>query len=83
MDSKGIELLCENQLEYLFLVSLISSDNILTLEDAENRLKNIDEAEAALKEANVPEKKKKEIEKYLAKGRRILKGDIEEFKKNK
>jgi hypothetical protein len=80
ISKKGIEMLCEAKMEYLYLVSLISSDNILTIEDAEKNLGYIDEGEEAVKEANIPEEKKEEFYKYFASGRNILKQDIERFK---
>lgn len=78
---KEIDIICHNKMEYLFLVSLISSDNILSKEDAENSLKVIDEVEEALKTASISDKKKQEFKDYIEKGRGILNADIEEFNK--
>lgn len=83
ISSKIIEEICEGGMEYLFLVSLISSDNILTVEDAENGLKYIEESEKAVKNANIPNKKKEEFNTFFGKARNILKGDIKRFKKKK
>lgn len=83
ISSKIIEEICEGGTEYLFLVSLISSDNILTVEDAENGLKYIEESEKAVKGADIPNEKKEEFYTFLKKGKVILLGDIERFKKKK
>lgn len=79
--SKEIEVLCNINMEYFYLASLISNDNILSIEDAENGLKDIEIAENAVKEANISEDKKKEFYKYFKKGKKILNQDIENFKK--
>ena len=78
-----IEMLVKNKLEYLYLASLISSDRILSVEDAENSLKLIDESEKAVGMANISEEKKKEFYEHFNKGREILLCDIGEFKKEK
>lgn len=75
-----IDLICRSGLEYMFLVSLISSDNIKTIEDAEKSLKFIDEVEDAVKNAPISDNKKAEFNEYITKGRGILNGDIERFK---
>ena len=78
-----IETICESKMEYIFLASLISSDNILTIEDAEKSLQEIDDAENAVKESNLSDEKKDEFRDFFRKGREILKSDIEIFEKNK
>ena len=82
LDGKFIDAICESKLEYLFLASLISSDNILTTEDAKKSLKYIDSVEKALEDATITEEKKEEFRNYIEKGRDILKKDIERFNKN-
>ena len=77
-----IDLICRNKVEYMFMVSLISSDNIRTLNDAEKSLEFLDDVEKAVKEAPISKEKKEEFEKYIVKGRSILNGDIERFKQN-
>jgi len=69
-------------MENLFLVSLISSDNILTKEDAEKSLKMIDNIEKALEFTTIDDSKKYYFEEYIENGRKILKRDIEQFNKN-
>jgi len=78
---KEIDVICRNKLEYLFLASLISSDSILSKEDAECSLKLIGEVEEALKTATISDKKKQEFRDYIEKGREILNTDIEQFNK--
>ena len=82
MTRKDIEKICESGLEYLFLVSLVSSDNNMTIDECKQNLENYDALEAAVKEANIPEEKKEEFNKYITKGRNILNQDIERFKEN-
>ena len=72
-----------NGLEYMFLVSMISSDNILTIEDAEKSLEEIENVEKALPLTSIPNNKKEEFEEYIKKGRKILNADIERFKNEK
>ena len=81
LDGKFIDAICESKLEYLFLASLISSDNILTTEDAKKSLKYIDSIEKALDDATISDEKKEEFRNYIAKGRSILNKDIERFNK--
>ena len=77
-----IDLICRNKVEYMFMASLISSDNIRTLEDAEKSLEFLDDVEKAVKESPISKEKKAEFEKYIVKSRSILNGDIERFKEN-
>lgn len=80
MTSEAIEQLCQNKLEYLYLVSLISSDRIVTKEDAEKGLIEIEVGENAVKNANISDKKKQEFYDYFRKGREILMNDMERFR---
>ena len=81
LDGKFIDAICESKLEYLFLASLISSDNILTAKDAKKSLKYIDSVEKALEDATISDEKKEEFRNYIEKGRNILNKDIERFNK--
>lgn len=81
MKSEDIEKICELNLEYLYLGALISSDNILTIQDAEEGLKKIEDAEKAVDESSLSAKKKIELKGYFEKAKNILNGDIERFKK--
>ena len=82
MTGTDIDLICRNKIEYIFLVSLISSDNIRSVKDAERSLAYIDEVEEALKSASIGESKKMEFREYIKKGREILHADIERFNEN-
>ena len=82
MTGTDIDLICRNKLEYMFLASLISSDNIRDTKDAERSLKTIDEVEEALEKASIGESKKMEFREYIKKGREILHADIERFNEN-
>jgi hypothetical protein len=66
----------------MFLASLISSDNILTIKDAEKSLSFISQIEKALDTASINNVEKDEIKKYIEKGKNILSADIERFKEN-
>jgi len=81
MKSEDVEKICELNLEYLYLGALISSDNILTIQDAEEGLKKIEDTEKAVDESSLSAKKKMELKGFLERGRNILNGDIERFKK--
>ena len=81
MKGEDIEKICELNLEYLYLGSLISSDNIMTIQDAEEGLKKIEGTEKAVDESSLSAKKKMELKGFLERGRNILNGDIERFKK--
>lgn len=83
MTSKIIEEICDNGLEYLYLASLITSDNILSIEDAEKALEEVEKGENAVKESNLTNEKKEEFYTFFKKARNILNGDIERFKNEK
>lgn len=83
MTSKIIEEICDNGLEYLYLASLITSDNILSIEDAEKALEEVEKGENAVKESNLTNEKKEEFYTFFNKARNILNGDIERFKSEK
>lgn len=80
---KDIDIICRNnETKYMFLGSLISSDNILTTEDAEKSLEFINQIETALETSSIKDTDKNEIRNYLKKGKDILNADIERFNKN-
>lgn len=66
---------------YFYLVSLISSDSLLTVEDCEESLKEIDFCLEILSENNIENKEK--IEQMLIDGKEIVLRDLENFKKGK
>ena len=75
-----IELLHKSGFIYLALVSLISSDNLLGIDDCEKSLKELERFNEALKEANIEEEKKKEYQKYIDEGFDIVNRDLKRFK---
>ena len=79
IEPKLVEEICESEMLYLVLVSMISSDNILTKEDAEKSLVEADEFEEATKKADIPDDKREFIMEHLKKAREILNADIERF----
>ena len=83
LTGKDIDILCQYNFEHQFMVSLISSDNINSIKDAEKSLDFMNEVENALKTASISELKKMEFIKFINKGKEILNADIERFKKEK
>jgi len=83
LTGKDIDIICQYNFEYQFMVSLISSDNINSIEDAKKSLDFINEVENALKTASISESKKMEFMKYIKQGKEILNADIENFEKEK
>lgn len=63
---------------YFYLVSLISSDSLLTVEDCEESLKEIDFCLSVLPDNDIKDKER--IQKMLEDGRKIVLRDMETFK---
>ena len=63
---------------YFYLVSLISSDSLLTIEDCEESLKEIDFCLSVLPDNDIKDKER--IQKMLEDGREIVLRDMETFK---
>lgn len=63
---------------YFYLVSLISSDSLLTVEDCEESLKEIDFCLSVLPDNDIKDKER--IQKMLEDGREIVLRDMETFK---
>ena len=82
MTKETIEKICESGLEYLFLGSLISSDNNMSKEEIERNLKRFDELEKTVNESDIPEEKKEEFNRYIKKGRTILNDDLKILEQN-
>lgn len=78
---KFLEGLEKGGILYLYLVSLISSDSLLSAEDCEESLKEIDYCLEILPENNIKDKEK--IEKMLIDGKEIVLRDLESFKNEK
>lgn len=81
--SEDIELLCGINQEHFYFDILINTDNILSLKDAEEKLKRIEREEKAVENANISLNKKKEFKKFFKMGENILKDKIEKFKNSK
>lgn len=78
---KFLEGLEKGGLLYFYLVSLISSDSLLSAEDCEESIKEIDYCLEILPENNIKDKEK--IEKMLIDGKEIVLRDLESFKNEK
>ena len=65
---------------YLMLGSLISSDSLLSVEDCETSLEQLEKLNEDLKTANIEEEKKKEYQEFIDKGFEIVKRDLNQFK---
>lgn len=64
---------------YLFLVSLISSDNILNKEDAIESLEIVNYINDNIDNFNLTDEIKSEVIKYMDKSKKILDEDIKKF----
>ena len=78
MSNKCLENLEKSGFLYLYLVSLISSDSLLTVEDCEESLKEIDYCLEILPENDIKDKKK--IKKMLLEGKEIVLRDLDMLK---
>ena len=77
-NNKWLEGLEKGGLLYVYLVSLISADGLLTVEDCEESLKEIDYCLEILPENDIKDKKK--IKKMLLDGKEIVLRDMEILK---
>lgn len=77
-NNKWLEGLEKGGLLYVYLVSLISSDGLLTVEDCEESLKEIDYCLEILPENDIKDKEK--IKKMLLDGKEIVLRDMEILK---
>lgn len=82
INGTDIEIICRNKMEYMFLASLISSDNVRSVDDAEKSLDFISDIEKAVEDSKIPNTKKDEFRNYIKKSKDILKADIKRFKEN-
>lgn len=80
-------ILNNDNLRYLYMVSLISSDNIIDIASCDKSLESINFILNNIDLFDIDEKIRKEVAKYLKKGLRIIKRDrktfIESLKKEK
>ncbi len=77
-NNKWLEGLEKGGLLYVYLVSLISSDSLFTVEDCEESLKEIDYCLEILPENDIKDKDK--IHDMLLQSREIVLKDMERFK---
>lgn len=78
-NNKWLEGLEKGGLLYVYLVSLISSDSLFTVEDCEESLKEIDYCLEILPENDIKDKDK--IKEMLMQGKEIVLKDMEKFKR--
>lgn len=76
----NINVILNNEnLRYLYMVSLISSDNIIDLASCDKSLKSINFVLNHIELFDIDEKVRKEVVKHLKKGLRIIKRDRKTF----
>lgn len=73
----------ENGMIWFYLVSLISSDTLFTVEDCENSINLLKQTLEALPETNFDDEEKAKIKEHCINGIEICERDKEEFLKNK
>lgn len=84
LTGKEIENVLNNDaLRYLFLVSLISSDVLLTENDCNNSLQVLNFIKDYSKDMNLSDAVKEEVVEYAVKGISIVSNEIEQIKNNK
>lgn len=75
------KILNNDEIRYLFLVSLISSDNSVDEESAKKLLEDLSFLDNNLEYITLSDEIRKEVEKYIIKGKKIINRDIKDFKK--
>ena len=75
MDKELLEKLYKNNLLNLVLVSLISADTLISIEDCEKSWESMVELEKLLPETDIPEEEKIKIKEYIKKGFSITKSE--------
>lgn len=84
LTGKEIENILNNEaLRYLFLVSLISADTLLTEDDCNNSLQVLNFIKDYSKDMNLSDAVKEEVIEYAVKGITIVSNEIEQIKNNK
>ena len=78
-----LETLKKNDTLYLLLASLISSDNIVDEESAQNRLHMVEEVEKAVPKTDFTDEMKENVMSYITKAKDILNKDISRFRAKK
>jgi len=75
------KILNNDEIRYLFLVSLISSDNSVDEESAKKLMDDLHFLDNNLKYMTLSDEIREEVEKYIIKGKKIINHDIKDFKK--
>lgn len=84
LTGKEIENILNNEaLRYLFLVSLISADTLLTEDDCNSSLQVLNFIKDYSKDMNLSDAVKEEVVEYAVKGISIVSNEIEQIKNNK
>lgn len=78
-----VEKLHKNDMMWFFLVSLISSDTLLSVEDCETSLREITSLKKYLEESNLDEKIKEDYRRYIDDGIEIINRDMKIFMEEK
>lgn len=81
INRKFLEDLDKHGFLYFYLVTLISSDELLSVEDCENSLKELDFCLDILPENDLKDKEK--VKDFLIKGKEIVNRDLNKFKQTK
>ena len=76
------QILTNDQFRYFYLVSLISSDNIIDIESAQTSLDQLNFIKDNIFYLNLSDDIHKETMQYVNKGIRIVKRDLKEFRKH-
>lgn len=72
----------ESDVRYLYLVTLISADTLLTIEDCEKSLEKLNFIKTNIDLIETDDNTKKETIKYVNKALKIVKRDLKKFKNN-
>lgn len=72
----------ESDVRYLYLVTLISADTLLSVEDCEKSLEKLNFIKTNIDLIETDDDTKKETIKYVNKALKIVKRDLKEFKNN-
>jgi len=76
----AIDLMLKSDFKYMYLVSMISSDNSYDLESANKCLEELKFLRNNIDLLNIDEDTYKEVKKYLKKGFKIINRDLKEYK---
>jgi len=75
------EMFKDDSFLYMMLVSIISADNVMTIEEAEEGLSFLCLFEQELQNSDKTQEEKDKLLEFVKQGKQILNQDIEHFKK--